>query len=315
MDKHKIYIGYSVKTGIAFFCAPYYNMGDNMFENKIFIKTMAAIFIIASLIHSLTAIDSVVGVFSEETPVQLPILMYHNVLKDTSRTGKYTITPGKFEEDLIYLKSNGYETVSAKQLVQYVHGGIPLPKKPVMLTFDDGMYNNMQYILPILEKHDSCAVFSVVGSYTDEYTKSNEVNPAYSYMRWQDISELSKSGRIEFGNHSYNFHTISGSRYGTKKKKTEDSLEYINIFYQDTQKMQSEFLSNCNFRPIIYTYPFGSYSKESSRVLKKMGFLITLSCEEGINKLTNDSECLYFMRRFNRDGRMSSGEFFRRLKL
>ena len=84
--------------------------------------------------HSLESLP----VFNENTSVTLPVLMYHSVLKDPQRTGKYTITPKKFEEDLIYLKNNGYETVSLKQVIKYVYHNEPLPEKPILLTFDDG---------------------------------------------------------------------------------------------------------------------------------------------------------------------------------
>lgn len=259
--------------------------------------------------------SSSVSVFNDENSPKLPVLMYHSVINNPSKSGKYVITPQKFEEDLLYLKQKGYETVSVKQIIQYVYNNAPLPKKPIILTFDDGMYNNYEYILPILEKHNSCAVFSIVGSYTDEYSENNIVDPAYSYLRWCDIEALSDSEHIEFGNHSYNFHSISAKRYGTQKNKYENSLDYINTFYQDTQKMQSEFYDHCRFRPIIYTYPFGSYSKESTRVLKKMGFMVTFSCTEGINKLTYEPDCLYLLKRYNRSGLLSTYQFFSKINL
>ena len=258
---------------------------------------------------------SFIPVFEQEKDVRLPVLMYHSVLKDKSRTGKYVITPENFEKDILYLKENGYEAISAKQLIKYVYADGMLPEKPVLITFDDGMYNNLEYIVPILKKHNFCAVFSIVGSYTDEYTEKNIANSSFGYLRWCDVKELSLLPNIEFANHSYGFHSISSLRYGTQKNKGEDTLSYINTFYQDTQKMQSEFLSNCSFRPVIYTYPFGSYSKESSRVLKKMGFLVTLSCTEGINQISRGEDCLYLLKRYNRDGRLSSADFFKKLKL
>ncbi len=254
-------------------------------------------------------------VFEEEKCVNLPVLMYHSVLKDKRRTGKYVITPEKLEEDILYLKKNGYTAISAKQLIRYVYADGTLPKKPVIITFDDGMYNNFKYVVPILKKHNFYAIFSIVGSYTDEYSEKNVANSAFGYLRWCDIKELSQFPNIEFANHSYGFHSISSLRYGVQKNKGEDTLSYINTFYQDTQKLQSEFLSNCSFRPIIYTYPFGSYSKESARVLQKMDFLITLSCTEGINKITKGEDCLYLLKRYNRDGRLTSEQFFKKLKL
>lgn len=254
-------------------------------------------------------------VFTEEKPVHLPILMYHSVLKDPQRTGKYVITPKKFEEDIIYLKNNGYETVSLKQVIKYVYHGEPLPEKPVLITFDDGMYNNYEYVLPILENHDACAVFAVVGSYTDEYTQSNVTNVNYSYLRWSDIAELIETRRVEFASHSYNLHNISAKRYGTAKVKSESSLDFISLFHEDTQKMQSAFMANCIFTPYAYAYPLGNFSEESERVLKKTGFLSSFSCIEGINVITQgDPDCLYLLKRYNRDGRLTTENFFKKIK-
>ncbi len=272
--------------------------------------------ILAVIIFILSKISlETLPVFTENTPVQLPILMYHSVLKDPQRTGKYTITPKKFEEDLVYLKDNGYETVSLKQVIRYVYSGEPLPEKPVLITFDDGMYNNKEYVLPILEKHDACAVFAVVGSYTDEYSESNVTNPNYSYLRWCDIAELMETNRVEFASHSYNLHSISAKRQGTAKKKSESSLDFISLFHEDTQKMQSAFKTNCIFTPYAYAYPLGNFSSESERVLKKTGFLATFSCIEGINIIMQgDTDCLYLLKRYNRDGRLSAENFFQKIK-
>ena len=286
-------------------------MGDKMKIRRAVLFLIIPLFIILNV----SGLKKSVSVFSGEDDIKLPVLMYHSISPDTSKTGKYVITPNAFEDDLKYLKENGYSTVSVKQLIKHVYLGETLPEKPIVLTFDDGMYNNMEFALPLLEEYGFCAIFSIVGSYTDEYTENNIVNPDYSYLRWQDISELSENPRIEFGNHSYAFHSISKNRYGTKKNKNESLLDYVNAFYQDTEKLQSEFFSNCNFKPVIYTYPFGSYSKESRRVLKKMGFLVTFSCFEGINTITNDADCLYMLKRYNRDGRISTAQFFSKIKL
>ena len=276
------------------------------------ISKKIVLFIVISFLTGLLLVPKSVTVFDNTQYVELPILMYHSVLKDTSRTGKYIITPEIIVQDILYLQKNGYETISAKQLVRFVLNGEALPEKPVMLTFDDGMYNNLLYVVPILEKYNAHAIFSVVGSYTDEYSKSDIVNPAYSYMRWCDIKSLAFSENVEFANHSYNLHSTSQGRYGVKKKKGETALEYYNFFQNDTKKLQSEFLSNCNFEPFIYTYPLGGYSAESTRVIEKMGFLISFSCIEGINNISENADCLHLLKRYNRDGRLSSLEFFKK---
>lgn len=279
------------------------------------IKRILPIIVLYIIILFLSAVKKNVPTFDKSEEISLPVIMYHSVVDDPSRTGKYIITPQKFEEDIIYLKNKGYTSVTAKQLIKYVNLCEPLPEKPILITFDDGMYNNLYFALPILEKYDFSAVFSVVGSYTDEYTESGIKNAAYSYLTWNDISNLCNNPHIEFGNHSYNLHNISPKRFGAEKNKTESTLDYINVFYQDTEKLQSEFISNCNLKPIIYTYPFGSFSNESFRVIKKLGFMMSLSCTEGINKITHSPDCLYMLKRYNRDGNFNSESFFARIKI
>ena len=70
------------------------------------------------------------------------------------------LSPAQFESDLKYLKENGYHTVVVQDLIDYVEKGVPLPEKPVMLTFDDGYYNNYYYAFPLLEEYDAKIVIS-----------------------------------------------------------------------------------------------------------------------------------------------------------
>ena len=80
--------------------------------------------------------------------VEVPIVMYHSVLKDESRHGQYVISPAELESDLKYLRDHGYTTILIEDLIAYTQGG-PLPEKPVLLTFDDGYYNNYLYAFPL----------------------------------------------------------------------------------------------------------------------------------------------------------------------
>ena len=96
--------------------------------------------------------------------IKVPIIMYHSVLKDPSKSNDYVISPIDVEKDFIYLKDNNYTTVFISDLINYVYDDIPLPKNPVVITFDDGQLNNLEYVLPLLKKYDMKANFSVVGA-------------------------------------------------------------------------------------------------------------------------------------------------------
>ena len=95
---------------------------------------------------------------SAEDSLNVPIIMYHSILADTNKSGKFVITPKQFEEDLLFIKENGYEPIFMQDLINYVYKGTSLPEKPIILTFDDGYYNNYLYILPLLKKYEMKAV-------------------------------------------------------------------------------------------------------------------------------------------------------------
>lgn len=242
--------------------------------------------------------------------VELVVIMYHSVLKDTNRSGKYIVTPNEVEQDIRYLNSHGYTCVLPGDVIAYVYGKGKLPPKPYILTFDDGNYNNLTYILPILERNNAYALISVVGEYSESYSQTNEVNPAYSYLRWCDINELTASGRIEIGNHSYAFHKINCQRTGAKIAIGEDKEQYKKLFEADTERAEKLLYENCGLEPIFYAYPFGAYCEEAEKILAGKGYLMTFICEEGKNKLDKTPECLKLLKRYNRSGKEYTEDFF-----
>ncbi len=246
---------------------------------------------------------------------ELPVLMYHSILKDPNSTGKYVVTPKSLEDDIKYLTSRGYKAVSAKEVKGYVSGENDLPEKAYMITFDDGCYNNLTYVLPILEKYDACAVISIVGSYSERFSVLNETNPAYSYLRWCDIEELFKSSRVEFANHSYDFHNYDHKRMGAKIKKNEDSTQYCKLFKDDLDKTHNLLFENCDILTDIYTYPYGAYCEESEKILAESGYTMTFTCNEGINILTQNESDLRLLKRFNRHGLVSTEAFFKKCNI
>ena len=135
-----------------------------------------------------------------ENGIPLPVLMYHSVF--SGRHSDYVVPPEVLESDLAYLSDHGYQAVLVSDLVEYVYNGKPLPEKPVMITFDDGYYNNLEQCLPLLEKYDMCAVISVVGSYIVNQAEQDSHITAYSYLTFPEIQTLLESGRIEIGNHT-----------------------------------------------------------------------------------------------------------------
>ena len=277
-------------------------------------KSFSAAFLLllcAVLIFSACSVFSSAASKNGEKPVPLPVLMYHSVC--SKPPSEYTVTPAQLENDLSWLSTNGFTAISAEQLIAYTHGSGELPDKPVLITFDDGFYNNLSIVLPLLEKYDMCAVVSIVGRYTDDYADADPHADTYSYLTWKDVSELTDSGRIEIGSHTYDLHSNTGRRQGCAKLPEETVDEYAAIFMEDIGLLKTELNQKCGIIPTVFAYPFGSLCKESLPVLRDSGILITLTCREGINIITRDPECLYGIFRNNRNGLLSTEEYMERL--
>ena len=258
---------------------------------------------------SLVRQDQEQSVFGTEKGVQLPILMYHSILKDSARQGKYVISPAVLAADLDALQQRGYETVTVSDLLAYVQDGAPLPEKPVMITFDDGYYNNYVYAYPLLQQRGMRAVVSIIGSQTALYTQEGTENAYWSHLRLDRLQEMQDVFEVQ--NHSWNLHEY-GERRGCLRMRGEAEASYESLLREDTEQTQQLIIEAGLPAPQCYTYPFGACSEESERILQDMGFLCTLGCEERGKLVTGDAGCLYEMGRFNRAAGESTESYLKR---
>lgn len=276
-------------------------------RKKMFRRTVCVL--TAICLTCMIALKNPIFFAKENESATVVILMYHSLLKDPARHGKYVVSPDLFESDLKYLKEHGYSFVGIQELIDFVYSGAPLPKKSIVITFDDGYYNNYLYAYPLLEKYDAKMLISVIGKYTDLYD-GEKPNAYYSHVTWDMINEMLASGRVEIGNHTYSMHT-NGERRGSKKIKGETDEHYSKILTEDIGKLQAEMFEHTGTYPSVYTYPFGAISNASFGIIADMGFLASLSCAEKPSTVTRGKpESLRCLGRFLRPTKISSADFF-----
>lgn len=247
--------------------------------------------------------------FAAGEGVPLPILMYHSILKDEARQGKYVLSPTVLAADLDALRQRGYQTVTVADLLAYVQQGTPLPDRPVMITFDDGYYNNYVYAYPLLRQRGMRAVVSIIGRQTATFTEDGTENAYWSHLRLDRLAEMQDVFEVQ--NHSWDLHEY-GARRGCLRMRGEAEAGYESLLREDTGQTQRLLTEAGLPAPQCYTYPFGACSAESERILRDMGFACTLGCEERINTVTRDAACLYEMGRFNRAAGESTAHFLDR---
>ena len=243
--------------------------------------------------------------------ITLPIVMYHSFLKDSKLQNDYCISPTVLENDLKYITSNGYTAVTPKDLVEYVKGK-PLPKKIIMITFDDGFYNNYHYAYPLLKKYNCKAVISPIVSLAEEYSEIDEISATYGYCSFDVLKEMQDSGLVEIANHSYDMHYTKG-RFGVRQKQGENLQTYENNLKNDINKAQKLLKDNSIKKPLCFTYPYGAESESTLEIIKSMNFKCTLTCEEKTNYIYPSETCLYELGRYNRTSKENSNTFFERI--
>lgn len=241
---------------------------------------------------------------SDKEEVFLPIIMYHSILKDKNLQNDYTISPALFEKDLKYLTSNGYTTVTVEDLINYVYHGKDLPDKSIMLTFDDGYYNNYYYAFPLLKKYKCKAVISPIASMTEKFTQTQDISVTYGHISDDNIREMVNSGYVEIQNHSYDMHTLT-PRKGVSKKKGESQEDYKNAVTSDITKAQNYLENVTGKKPSCFVYPFGAKSEGTEEIVRELGFVCTMTCTEEPNVITRDKESLFELSRYRRDGKES----------
>ncbi len=265
--------------------------------------TTGILFLLTGVCRALAAPESPPeGIF-------LPVIMYHSIREPDNN---YQLSPAALESDLRYLREHGYESVTAAQLIDYTHGNGELPPHPVLITFDDGFYNNLSDALPLLEQYDMHAVISIVGKYTDETAPADPHVPAYSYLTWEDVQALLDSGRVEIGSHTYDLHR-NEERAGCSIRLGEDPDAYKSMLRGDLDKLQTQCRKKTGISPAVFAYPYGFVCRESIPVLNELGFSVTLTCREAPNYITRDPACLYGLGRYHRSPKYSTEEFFEKV--
>jgi peptidoglycan/xylan/chitin deacetylase (PgdA/CDA1 family) len=258
----------------------------------------------------------IVTTTSSEMPdpdIKVPIIMYHSVIDSKQNLGAYVLNLEELRRDLLYIKEKGYTPILLSDLINYHN--IPylrLPEKPIILTFDDGFYNNYSLVFPLIQEMGMKFVFSVVGEYVEKESESKEKQvDLYSYVNWSQVREMYDSGIVDILNHSYSFHKINGRR-GMMQKQSENDSVYLNTIKTDLLKVQDRFKEHGIRSSNAFTYPFGLFTPKTQKILAEMGYEAVLTCTEGVNVI-NRSSSLMELKRYNRIHGPYSEKFFEKI--
>ena len=200
-------------------------------------------------------------------------LMFHYVEwlpsnADVFRTD-LTVSPKDFEDMLKYLKSNGYNSITARELWWSLDTGKPLPPKPVLLSFDDGYISHHDVVLPALQLYGMVGTFAVTANLIDKP----------GYMTKAMVRELADAG-MDVESHSVDHYPIN-------------MLSYPEQLYQlcTSRRILSEW-TGTDVRHFIF--PSGDYLPLPSAALSTCGYLSAYRKDGGSVESSNE---MYALRR------------------
>jgi peptidoglycan/xylan/chitin deacetylase (PgdA/CDA1 family) len=198
---------------------------------------------------------------------RLPILLYHHVA-DTGDADT-TVSIALFASQMAYLKKNDYTPISLDEWEQAVSGVIRLPRKPVVITFDDAWEDQYLNALPILGQYGFRATFyaypAVIG------------HPAA--MSWQQLKSLASAG------HSIGSHSLSHARL-TRLNPGETADAFRVRIEHELTESKSQLEHHLGGKIEHFCYPYGYYSEEVIAGLQKAGYRTATTVNPMVNGRT-----------------------------
>lgn len=198
---------------------------------------------------------------------RVPILMYHDILP--RKEVFFDVTPEEFEQHLQMIHDNGLTPISLDELVLHLRTGVPLPAKPVLLTFDDGYLGHYDYVFPLLQHYEYPGLFSI-------YTYKVGRDHGRPGLNWAQLKEMAADSLVTIAAHSVTH---------PRDLREVDNAE-LKMEISESKRLLEEELGI----PVHYfTYPEGNYDARVAGAVENAGFVAALAMDNGEDRLAGES--------------------------
>lgn len=206
---------------------------------------------------------------------RVPVLMYHSVADEgPAALARYRLTPAAFAEQLKWLRSNGYHTITSDQLYWFMMHRQPVPGRPVMLTFDDGMQDFADHAWPLLRDHDFVAEMFVVTDHVGGHaTWDRAMGDPGVLMDGGTIARLAGEG-VRFGSHLATHRAADGLSGRDLARELLRSRAMIEGW--------------TGVAPTAYAAPFSLTDARLGIMARECGYRVGFGAESGVAPLSGD---------------------------
>ncbi|NGN70243.1 polysaccharide deacetylase family protein [Streptomyces sp. A7024] len=205
--------------------------------------------------------------------------MFHAVCETPAPAAhRLSVAPRDFAAQLDVIAAVGATPVTTAELATAWRDGSPLPRNPVVITFDDGYAGVHRHALPLLTKYGFPAtVFAATGWLCGPYDTGGAPD---TMLGWPQLRELAAAG-VEIGGHSH----------------THPQLDQIPDprLHFELRVCREIITAETGSAPTSFAYPFGYSDRRVRQAVRDAGFAQALAVE---NDLARSRQGPYALRRF-----------------
>ncbi len=122
----------------------------------------------------------------------VPVVVYHGI---NGQNDGYSVSRRTFAAQMEMLKLAGFHTIGIAQYNAFQHGNVTgLPRRPILITFDDGRFDSFRGADSILAREGFRATMFVI---TGEIGARNPF-----YLNWTELHRMQDSGRWDIQPHA-----------------------------------------------------------------------------------------------------------------
>lgn len=196
--------------------------------------------------------------------------MYHQVGEfDSPTTHRATFCHvRRFKAQMAYLHRFGYKVMRLENALEGLFGERPLPRRAVVLTFDDGCQSFRDYAFPVLQEYGFPATVFLVSGLLGKNAKwlADEGRFAPRLMDRETIQEL-KTRDIQFGSHTLSHPSLI--RISPSQRSEEIVQSKV-----DLEELLDEKIK-------FFCYPNGDFDDDVVADVRNAGYTAALSCIRG----------------------------------
>ena len=193
----------------------------------------------------------------------IPILVYHRfgpVVADSM-----TVRTAVFEQQLAWLRDNGYRIVPLRAAVDALRGtGANDLGRAVAITVDDGHRTVYTELFPLIKRYGFPVTLFIYPSAIS--------NASYA-MTWEQIAEMARSGLVDVQSHTYwhpNFH---------REKARLKPVEYSAFAANQLLRSKKVLMERLHSEITMLAWPFGIVDPELEQLARDAGYVAAFTIE------------------------------------